>query len=60
MLLQYSLLRKMGFGNIIKSNGWSSCLGPAEMNLTRNHEVAGSLPSLAQWVKDSELPRAVV
>ena len=26
------------------------------MNPTRNHEVAGLIPGLTQWVKDLELP----
>ena len=25
-------------------------------NLTRNHEVSGSIPGLAQWVEDLVLP----
>ena len=29
-------------------------------NLTRNHEVAGSIPGLTHWVKDLVLPQAVV
>jgi len=44
----------------IKTWSWSSHHGSAVMNPTSIHEDMGSIPVLAQWVKDTALPWAVV
>ena len=41
---------------LIKDSRWSSHRGAVETNPTRNREVVGSIPGLAQWVKDLVLP----
>ena len=35
---------------------WSSRRGTVETNPPRNHEVAGLIPGLTQWVEDVVLP----
>ena len=43
-----------------KERVWSSHGGSVEMNPINIHEDVGSIPGLAQWVKDMALLQAVV
>ena len=47
---------KMDHRPSVKCHTRGSRHGTVETNPTRNHEVAGSIPGLAQWLKDPALP----
>ena len=56
LLPQHTLTPSSGPPQLIKLQGKISCHSSVVMNLTRIHEVAGSILGPAQWVKDPALP----
>ena len=56
----FTAIKQVRDGNDQNDRTKSSHCGSVEMNPTSIHEDAGSIPGLAHWVKNPELPRAVV
>ena len=55
MKLMLMVARKQRLKMLSQEAFRSSRRGAAETNPTRNHEVVGLIPDLAQWVKDPAL-----